>query len=38
VKLNNQLTFYTKHGDYLAIAAIFSALIMLAMLFVWRKK
>jgi apolipoprotein N-acyltransferase len=37
VKLNNQLTFYSKHGDYLALAAVVALLSMLGMLFVWRK-
>jgi len=38
VKLNSQLTFYSKHGDYLATGAVLGMLIMLVMLFFWRKK
>jgi apolipoprotein N-acyltransferase len=33
VKLNNQLTFYSKHGDYLAIGSIISVIVMLGLLF-----
>jgi apolipoprotein N-acyltransferase len=33
VKLNNQLTFYSKHGDYLAIGSIISVIVMFGLLF-----